>query len=168
MTLVHRPGIDERDLDAKTRDDALNFVEDHPGTAAKQVAIFGLRLAGLHRPADLAAHQDAELGVSPTRRHLSTAIFVIVFLLALVGVAGIVTRRSVSFGPWWFWLAPVLLLVSTVILVGSPRYRAPLDPFLILLATVPVVEAWRRWREPVQGPEPPADTRSRREQTAEP
>ncbi len=57
-----------------------------------------------------------------------------------------VTGRSV---PVWLWLVPVLSLASTVAVIGNPRYRLPLDPFLVLAAAVVLAElAARRTGEP--------------------
>jgi hypothetical protein len=39
-------------------------------------------------------------------------------------------------GPWWLWGIPVLTLALTIPMVGNPLKRAPLDPFLILIAAI--------------------------------
>jgi predicted membrane protein len=43
-------------------------------------------------------------------------------------------RLRVGIGPWWLWAIPLLAVVGTVPFDGGPRYRVPLDPFLLLLA----------------------------------
>ena len=47
--------------------------------------------------------------------------------------------------PWYVWAMPILMFLSVVFLVvETPRYRTPIDPFLVLLATAAVVTAARR------------------------
>jgi hypothetical protein len=47
--------------------------------------------------------------------------------------------------PWYVWAMPVLMFLSVVFLVvETPRYRTPIDPFLVLLATAALVTAARR------------------------
>jgi hypothetical protein len=36
--------------------------------------------------------------------------------------------------PVWVWAVPVLLLATTVPIVGNPRYRVAVDPFLVLVS----------------------------------
>ena len=61
--------------------------------------------------------------------------------LALVGV---LRRRSV---PWWVWAVPLVMYVSVVFTAAeTPRYRAPIDPFLILLAALALTPRFVRSR----------------------
>ena len=47
--------------------------------------------------------------------------------------------------PWYVWAMPILMFLSVVFLVvETPRYRTPIDPFLVLLATAALVTAARR------------------------
>jgi len=57
------------------------------------------------------------------------------WLLAAVALSGVaVVRRRPA-----FWLAPAALLAVTLLVnAETPRFRAPLDPFLILLAAYSV------------------------------
>jgi hypothetical protein len=73
------------------------------------------------------------------------------YALALLALAGALTpaaRRA----PAWLWLAPVLLF-ATIIFAGSAiRYRAPIEPFLALLAALALTA---RERQPLpQAPRP--------------
>jgi 4-amino-4-deoxy-L-arabinose transferase-like glycosyltransferase len=57
--------------------------------------------------------------------------FWIVCLLALAGAFS----RPVRAAPKWVWAVPLLLALSVVLVnVETPRFRAPIDPFLLLLA----------------------------------
>jgi len=52
-------------------------------------------------------------------------------------MCGYLNRR----GPLWIWAVPVALFLAGATVVGLTRYRAPLYPFLVLLAGIGVV-AW--------------------------
>ncbi len=59
--------------------------------------------------------------------------FWLVALLALVGAFTGLARRA----PRWLWLTPLLLYLSVVFVnAETPRFRAPIDPFLIMLAAL--------------------------------
>ncbi len=55
--------------------------------------------------------------------------------------------------PKWIWWVPILLALSVVVVnVETPRFREPVDPFLILLATAALATAVGRLRgAPVVG-----------------
>ncbi|HWH96009.1 MAG TPA: glycosyltransferase family 39 protein [Baekduia sp.] len=62
-------------------------------------------------------------------------------LLAIAGAPTSLARRA----PPWLWAVPALLLLSVVFLaVETPRYRTPLDPFVVLLAALALAAAGRR------------------------
>jgi 4-amino-4-deoxy-L-arabinose transferase-like glycosyltransferase len=68
------------------------------------------------------------------------------YLLCLMAIAGLFTR-VVRRAPWWLWLMPVMWWLSIVpVNVETPRFREPLDPFLILLAGCAVSSALARLR----------------------
>jgi 4-amino-4-deoxy-L-arabinose transferase-like glycosyltransferase len=56
--------------------------------------------------------------------------------LALLALGGLLTRRARS-APRWLWLVPVCL-ATTVFVTGFIRFRSPIDPFLAILAALPV------------------------------
>ena len=66
------------------------------------------------------------------------------WIVCLVAIAGAFTRR-VRRAPWWLWLMPVLWWLSIVpVNVETPRFREPIDPFLILLAACAIATAVAR------------------------
>lgn len=66
------------------------------------------------------------------------------WVLALLALAGTITRRARAV-PWCVWLAGALLLASIVfVTTETPRFRAPLDPFVILLASAALATAAER------------------------
>jgi hypothetical protein len=60
----------------------------------------------------------------------------------LLGIAGIFARPARA-APLWLWAIPVLML-STVMVLATNRFRAPIDPFILLLAAVAVTGVWQR------------------------
>ncbi|MBO0768615.1 MAG: glycosyltransferase family 39 protein [Solirubrobacterales bacterium] len=80
-------------------------------------------------------------------------------LLAVLVVGGVLTAarrlRSQVVGarsfPHWIWLAPLGMYFACVFLnTETPRFRAPIDPFLILLATSVIAPAFSRLAIPVR------------------
>ena len=64
---------------------------------------------------------------------LGTLVITILAILVLLArIGGLIRRRL---GSPLVWLVPLLAIATTVPLVGTVRYRVPLDPFLILLAS---------------------------------
>jgi 4-amino-4-deoxy-L-arabinose transferase-like glycosyltransferase len=140
MRRIH--DIPEAKLEHELRVTSERYIREHPTYVAK-VGWWNTRrmldLAGERRYRATAAtitiaHKWADRGV---------LCFWIVGALALMGVAIGAARGT----PWFVWALPVLMFLSVVFLVvETPRYRTPIDPFLILLAAAGVVEAVGRIR----------------------
>ena len=130
----------EATLEKKLRSASLHYIGEHPTYVAK-VGWWNTRrmldLAGLRRSRATAAtitinHFWADRGI---------LCFWIFAALALAGAFTAMARRT----PWYVWAMPVLMFLSVVFLVvETPRYRTPIDPFLVLLATAALVTAARR------------------------
>jgi hypothetical protein len=58
--------------------------------------------------------------------------------LALVALALPRTRQRIRGAPYAIWVIPVLAIVTIVVLSGNIRYRASIEPFTILLASIAV------------------------------
>jgi hypothetical protein len=81
------------------------------------------------------------MGLSVGTAHTGVVAF---WILALLALAGLITR-SVREAPRWLWGIPILLALSTVLVnMETPRFREPVDPFLILLAACAVMAVVRR------------------------
>jgi 4-amino-4-deoxy-L-arabinose transferase-like glycosyltransferase len=127
VRLAHRvmpPAVRDRTL----RKAAERFILAHPTyplIVAGENARRWLDLAGLPRARFEASTIDL-------RRGWADASLPFAWVLAGLAIAALLTRAVRSS---WFWLAPAALLVSTLLVnAETPRFRAPLDPFLILLA----------------------------------
>ena len=73
-------------------------------------------------------------------------------MLCLLALAGAFTKLART-APKWIWWVPILLALSVVLVnVETPRFREPVDPFLILLAAAAAATLTARLRRaPVVG-----------------
>jgi 4-amino-4-deoxy-L-arabinose transferase-like glycosyltransferase len=110
----------------------LRYIGRHPLSVAAASAWNTARLLELDPPAR--AILGKEVGSQPLGR-LSVAGFAVIAVLALLGAATRRARRT----PYFVWLVPLVLWLGTVpFAVNFSRFRAPLDPFAILLAALAV------------------------------
>jgi 4-amino-4-deoxy-L-arabinose transferase-like glycosyltransferase len=135
----------EATLERELRSASLHYIGDHPTYVAK-VAWWNTRrmldLGGLRRSRATAA----TITIDHDWADRAILCFWIFAAVALAGAFTAMARRA----PWYVWAMPVLMFLSVVFLVvETPRYRTPIDPFLVLLATAAVVTGARRalaWR----------------------
>jgi 4-amino-4-deoxy-L-arabinose transferase-like glycosyltransferase len=136
--------LDEAAFIGRLNDRALDYIRDHPGYVIETMAWNVPRVLDLERrdsfERTFAALEVQGLGVG---RIDSPVVFLgslyAVLVLALVGAAaqaGLLPSRR---APIILWTVPVLLLFPALAVYGLPRYRAPVDPFLVMLAAVGVV-----------------------------
>ena len=62
-----------------------------------------------------------------------------VLLLALVGVVAEARRLLPRRALFAVWAVPILNIAPALVIYGLARYRAPADPFLVMLAAVGIV-----------------------------
>jgi 4-amino-4-deoxy-L-arabinose transferase-like glycosyltransferase len=124
--------IPEAELERRIRASALQYVREHPlyvGEVAFWTTRRMLDLGGL----DWARHTASTVSVD---RGWATAGVVCFWVFGLLALAGAFTRRARR-APGWVWAFPLLMYLSVVFLVvETPRYRSPIDPFVILLAAL--------------------------------
>jgi hypothetical protein len=60
------------------------------------------------------------------------------YLVEVLAVAGALTWRARQ-APFGVWGIPLALLATTILVQGAPRFRLPVDPFLLLLASLALV-----------------------------
>ncbi len=129
--------LSETAIDARLRGDALGFVRAHPGYVATVWWWNTLRLL------DLTGSRRVRFGASTVDVSGSAAVagsllFHILALLALAGVLLPAARRV----PGAIWLAPGLLWMGTVLVTSeTPRFRAGIEPFAIMLAALALESA---------------------------
>jgi hypothetical protein len=111
---------------------AWRYVRHHPAYPLKVAFYNGVRLldlGGLQRSRFTAG------AAGITSSSVATVVvicFWIVGLLAAIGLALARVRRAM---PAFIWVAAALVLMSVLFVnTETPRFRIPLDPFLVLLA----------------------------------
>ena len=129
-------------LERELRAAAFRYIREHPLFVLK-VGWWNTRrmldLAGRKRSRATAAtitidHKWADRGI------------LCFWIVAALAVAGAATRRARR-APRYVWAVPVLMFLSVVFLVvETPRYRTPIDPFLVLLAAAALAAGWERSR----------------------
>lgn len=126
----------------KLRAQALHYIGQHPLSPLAVAGHNTLRLFELEGAYAWQASAQA-LGLHVAVARTGVIAFWIMSLLALAGAFTAAARTS----PRWIWAIPVLLGLSVVFVnVETPRFREPIEPFLILLASCAVVALLRRAR----------------------
>jgi hypothetical protein len=124
----------ETAIDAALRRGALDFASAHPAYIASVAWHNTLRLLDLDgwgRTRFTAGSID----LPATPAVAGAIMFYVVALLALGGAVSRDARRA----PGWLWLLPILQFASTVLVISeTPRFRTPLDPFILLLAALSI------------------------------
>ena len=131
------PTTPEAEMERLLRDASLEYIGEHPGYVATVVYWNTRRLLDL-ASWDWSRHTASTVSVTPGWSDAGVICFWLFAVLALFA-------RRARAAPWFVWSVPVLMYVSVVLLASeTPRYRAALDPFVILLAAL----ALQRIREP--------------------
>ena len=120
--------------------DARRYALHHPGYVVEVGVLNTLRLLHLY-DRGYARATARDIGIPGRLADIGRWSFYPVALLALAGAFTAAARRT----PLWFWLMPVLLM-GTVFIGGFPRFRAPVDPFIVMLAALALASGWRRLR----------------------
>ena len=140
------PTVPEIVMERRLSRAGREFIGRHPGYLAT-VAYWNTR-----RLLDLASwqwsrHTASTISVDPGWADAGVVSFWIFAALALVGA----TRREARRVPWFVWILPLAMYLSVVFLAAeTPRYRAPIDPFIVLLAAIAVTGIGARLRRKPQ------------------
>lgn len=121
---------------------ALRYVERHP-TYLLRVAYWNtVRLLDLNGAdgSDGAYNSYKLEGVTRPLTWVGVISFWIVGLIALAGCFA----RSIRHRPYrWIWLTPLIMYLAVVFVnTDTPRFRAPIDPFVLILAAAALEAAW--------------------------
>jgi 4-amino-4-deoxy-L-arabinose transferase-like glycosyltransferase len=130
------PTVPEIVMERRLNRAGREFIERHPGYVATVVYWNTRRLL------DLASwrwsrHTASTISVDRGWADAGVLSFWIFAALALAGA----THRAARRVPGFVWLLPAAMYLSVVFLAAeTPRYRAPLDPFILLLAAIAVTQ----------------------------
>jgi 4-amino-4-deoxy-L-arabinose transferase-like glycosyltransferase len=134
------PRLPEAVLADRLQRQAFDYIADHPLAPLKAGFHNTLRLLELEGSF---AWQISYLGIglSIDAGRVGVFSFWVLCLLALGGTVTASARRA----PRWLWAAPLLFALTVVpVNVETPRFREPVDPFLIMLAACGVAALVRR------------------------
>jgi 4-amino-4-deoxy-L-arabinose transferase-like glycosyltransferase len=135
--ISHPTGLSEPTLGAKLESQALHYIGHHP--LAPLAVLYHntrrlLELEGSYAYRVSAASID----LPEQTARIGVVSFWLLCLLAIAGAFTRVARRA----PWWLWFVPLLMWLSVALVnAETPRFREPLDAFLILLGSCAIATA---------------------------
>jgi 4-amino-4-deoxy-L-arabinose transferase-like glycosyltransferase len=133
--LKHNGQLTESQLSSKLTHQALDYIGNHPAAplaAAYHNTVRMLELEGSYAWKASAVAQ----GLPQSVAHTGVISFYVLAILALIGIA---TRRARQ-TPVWVWAAGILMWLSAVAInMETPRFREPVEPYLILLAACAIM-----------------------------
>lgn len=133
-----RPELDEIARWSILGDRARTYMLDHPAYVVAGAAWNALRILDVEHSTTYVTSfqvQVQALGMERLAKPwLQLGALFGVLALALVGAAMQARAPPEGRAPGFVWLFPALLIAPALVAYGLPRYRAPVDPFLIMLA----------------------------------
>lgn len=122
--------LTEPELSASLQTQAFAYIGDHPFAPLAVTYHNTLRLLELEGSFAWRA-SAAAIGLPRQTAEIGVISF---WLLCALALAGALTRTARA-APRWLWVVPLLLWLSVAVInAETPRFREPVDPFLILLA----------------------------------
>jgi 4-amino-4-deoxy-L-arabinose transferase-like glycosyltransferase len=129
----HNHSLTETQRNSRLTSDVLTYIGKHPEAVPTAMFWNTVRLFDLEGRHISRASARRDVGATPGFADLAVYSFWIVGLLAIIGAFSSITRRI----PWVLWLVPLFVWLSEApITTGTPRFRAALDPWFILLAGI--------------------------------
>jgi 4-amino-4-deoxy-L-arabinose transferase-like glycosyltransferase len=127
--------LTEPQLSQRLESQALDYIGAHP--LSPLVVTFENSLRLLELRGSYAWHASAKaIGLPADTAQVGVIGFWVLCALALVGIVS----RPVRAVPKWIWAIPALLWLSVAAVnAETPRFREPVDPFLIVLATAAIM-----------------------------
>ncbi|MBV8462734.1 MAG: hypothetical protein JO368_05535, partial [Acidimicrobiales bacterium] len=132
--LFKDPSLDEVALADALRRQATTYASHHPGYIA---VVLRTDLVNLF---DLSGPGEARSAAAPLGYGSRWSLLWLVgwYVIGIAAVAGVFVRRARDV-PLAVWLTPLLFVLVTIPTLGTSRYRAPIEPFVVLLASVALV-----------------------------
>jgi 4-amino-4-deoxy-L-arabinose transferase-like glycosyltransferase len=133
--------LSEPTLSSRLVTAALDYIGRHPAAPAEAAYHNLRRLLDLEGSAAWRV-SGASLGLTEATMRIAVYAFWVVAILACVGLFTRRARRA----PPWLWAVPVLLALSVIVVnAETPRFRAPIDPYVIMLAACALLTAAGRF-----------------------
>jgi hypothetical protein len=125
--------LNEAELSSALQHEAFTYLGDHKRYFGEVVVWNVARLF------DLSGFRFAHvvgrsIGYSDRLSDLNVVSF---WALAAVAVVGF-RRRDAGRAPLALWLTPVVFAATTIVVLGTYRYRLPIEPFVVLLAALSI------------------------------
>jgi 4-amino-4-deoxy-L-arabinose transferase-like glycosyltransferase len=140
--VAQAPRMHEQDWENRLLSKALRYIGAHPLSVADASLQNALQLLELNGSSAWEA-SAASIGLKRGTAEIAIVGFWACLVLAVLGALTPSARRA----PKWLWLVPILLALGTVwVRAETPRFRLPIDPFLILLASLAITSALERVR----------------------
>lgn len=137
------PRLAEPDWENRLLSQAFRYIGAHPLSPVAVTFHNTLRLLDLEGSFAWEA-STASIGLRRGTAEVGVLSFWVFAILAVLGALTSYARRA----PRWIWTVPILFALSTVwVRVETPRFRLPIDPFLVLLAACAVASCATRLRE---------------------
>jgi 4-amino-4-deoxy-L-arabinose transferase-like glycosyltransferase len=134
------PRYDEVGLSDQLQSRALDYIGAHPFSPLDVAFHNTLRMFELEGSFAWHASYDA-IGLPARAAGIGVVSFWVLLVLAIAGLFTAVRREA----PGWLWAFPVLYWLSIAFVnIETPRFREPIDPFLVLLAACAVATAAQR------------------------
>ncbi len=132
----------EAERAATYRSDGIDYARDHAGRVPAVAAVRVLRTWDLWAPHDQAIYETLE-GRDRRVEYVGVAVYYALLALAIAGAVLLRRRRE----PLWILLAPaVLVTVASVVGYGVTRFRLAAEIPIVVLASLTLLELWRRAR----------------------
>lgn len=138
------PALDENEVNKKLAEAGRTYAEEDPGYVPRVLWWNGLRLLGLERPLETAEATYAFQGIGKGYAKLALAGWYLAALAAIAGLFLGAWRRV----PWWMLVVPPLLFAGVIWISSDIRYRAPIEPFVLLAAALALTGIRRGRRQP--------------------
>lgn len=136
----------EPEMSSRLTSQALHYIGRHPFSPL--VVAFDNTLRMLELGGSFAWRHAAR--AQDLKESIAQVGMIAFWILCMLAIGGAFTR-AIRAAPRWLWMVPLLLALTVIFVnVETPRFREPIDPFLILPAAcaLSAMAAWLR-RAPV-------------------
>jgi 4-amino-4-deoxy-L-arabinose transferase-like glycosyltransferase len=151
------PGLSEPELDQELRSMALEYASENPGFVIQGAFLnFARTFHALGEEPVYALADRAQLGLGERTAAVAKWSARVLDVLALAALVLLVVGARDRLRPWFVWLAPILMGLAAVWILGATRYAIPVYPFMCLLVALAADELIAARARRGSGPAPEA------------